>query len=77
MSTLSVPLTPQLEEFINKMVGEGYAENKAQVVRRAIAKLAEDEAVATVLNAEREIREGKVLYGDLDKLAKKLRKNGR
>ena len=77
MSTLSVPLTPRLEEFINRMVGQGYAENKAQVVRRAIAKLAEDEAVAAVLCAEQEIREKKVLYGDIDMLAKKLRKNGR
>ncbi len=72
MSTLSVPLTSQLEAFINRMIDTGYAENKAQVVHKALAKMAEDEAVATVLRAEQEIREGKVFYGDLDELAKKI-----
>lgn len=77
MSTLSVPLTPSLEAFITSMVAKGYADNKAQVVRKAIAQMAEDEAVEAVLCAEQEIWEGKVLYGDLDTLAKKLRHNDR
>lgn len=61
MSTLSVPLTPQLEEFINRQVKEGKAPNKAAVVRRAVIKLSEDEAVNEVLRAEQEVREGKVI----------------
>jgi Arc/MetJ-type ribon-helix-helix transcriptional regulator/mRNA-degrading endonuclease YafQ of YafQ-DinJ toxin-antitoxin module len=72
MSTLSVPLTPALELEIEKLVKNGYAPNKAAVVRRAIEKLAEDEAVNAVLIAEREISEGKLLRGDLRELAKKL-----
>lgn len=72
MSTLSVPLTPKLELEIEKMVRDGVAPNKAAVVRRAIEKLAEDEAVNAVLMAEREVAEGKLLRGDLRKLAKKI-----
>ncbi len=52
------------------MVKRGYAPTKAEVVRRALIKLAEDEAVADVLRAEQELAEGKVLRGDLRKLIK-------
>lgn len=70
MSTLSVPLPAFLEEFIKSMVDSGYASNKADVVRKALIKLREDEAVNSVLRAEQEGREGKNLSGDLDELAK-------
>ncbi len=73
MSTLSVPLTPQLESFINSMVTQGKAENKAQVVRQAIAKMEEDEETNEVLLAYREIEEGKGLRGDLREIAKKFK----
>lgn len=72
MSTLSVPLTPALELEINKLVKSGFASNKAAVVRRAIEKLAEDEAVNAVLLAEREVAEGKILRGDIRKILKEL-----
>ena len=68
MSTLSVPLTPQLEEFIKAQVKSGRAANKADVVRRALMKLSEDEAVQNVLDASRE----PVLRGDLRDLMKKI-----
>ena len=70
MSTISVPLPAFLEEFIEKMIGSGYGANKADVVRKALIKLREDEAVNSVLRAEQEGREGKNLEGDLDELAK-------
>lgn len=54
MTTLSVPIPANLEEFINKQIREGRAANKADVVRRAITRLSEEEAVNAVLNAERE-----------------------
>lgn len=69
MSTLSVPLTPELELEIEKLVKSGFASNKAAVVRRAIEKLTEDEAVNTVLLAEHE----PTLHGDLRELMKKIR----
>ena len=73
MSTLSVPLTPHLEEFIASKVKERYAPSKAEVVRRAIEHLAEEEAINSVLRAEKEIAEGKILRGDLKELAKKFK----
>lgn len=71
MSTISVPIPSFLEEFIKSMVSSGQAANKADVVRKALIKYREDEAVNSVLRAEQEVREGKILWGDLDKLAKK------
>lgn len=70
MSTLSVPLTPLLEEFINAQVKSGRAANKADVVRRALIAMTEEEAVQDVLLAQKEIREGKGLKGDLRELVK-------
>jgi putative addiction module CopG family antidote len=70
MSTLSVPLTPKLEEFINAQVKSGRAANKADVVRRALTAMTEEEAVQEVLLAQKEIREGKGLRGDLHELVK-------
>ena len=69
MATLSIPLTKNLEEFIDGEIRAGRAENKAAVVRKALRLLAEEEAIAAVLKAERE----PLLSGDLDKLAKKFK----
>lgn len=73
MSTLSVPLTPQLEEMINRLVKSGYANNKATVVRKALQMLDDERAIAEVLQAQKEVKEGKVFYGDLEEIAKKFR----
>ena len=70
MSTLSVPLTPKLEKSVNDLVKSGYGSNKADVVRRALALLIEEEAIQTVLRAQREISMGKGLTGDLREIAK-------
>jgi len=69
MSTLSVPLTPKLEKFINEQVKSGRAANKADVVRRALTSFSEEEAIAAVLKAQRE----PLIRGDLRELAKKFR----
>lgn len=68
MTTISVPITPKLEESINNLIASGYGSNKADVVRRAIIKLTEDEAVETILKAMRE----PTLRGDLRELSKKF-----
>ncbi len=73
MTTISVPLPAHLELAVNNLVKSGYGSNKADVIRRAITRLLEEEAVETVLRAEREIREGKGLRGDLRELAKKIK----
>lgn len=72
MSLLSVPLTPDLEEMINRLVKNGAAPNKAALVRKAIKLFAEEQAVRDVLEAEKELADGKILRGNLDELAKKL-----
>lgn len=72
MSTLSVPLSPELEKFINNQVESGRASNKADVVRRALKSFSEDEAVRVVLEASQEVKDGKVLRGDLRELLKKI-----
>ncbi|MCC6323756.1 hypothetical protein IT400_03115 [Candidatus Nomurabacteria bacterium] len=69
MSTISVPLPPKLEMELNNLVKSGYGSNKADVVRRAITRLSEEEAVLTVLRAQREVG----LKGDLRELAKKFK----
>lgn len=69
MSTLSVPLTPKLEEFINSQVKSGRAANKADVVRRALVSFSEEEAVQEVLKAMRE----PILRGNIRELMKKFR----
>jgi len=73
MSTISVPLPAHLEEALNNLIKSGYGSNKADVVRRAITRVSEEEAVQTVLKAEKEISTGKGLSGDLRKLAKQIK----
>ena len=73
MTTISVPITSEQEKFINDLVKSGKAANKAHAVRYAIQRLSEEEAIEAVLRAEQDIKEGRVFYGDLDKLAKKIR----
>jgi Arc/MetJ-type ribon-helix-helix transcriptional regulator len=68
MSTISVPIPAFLEEFIKSMISSGVATDKADVVRKALIKMREDEAVNSVLRAEQDIREGELLEGDLDEL---------
>ena len=68
MTTISVPLPSNLENFINQQVKAGKAPNKAEVVRRAIMRLSEAEAVNAVLNAQNE----PTLKGDLRRLMKKI-----
>ncbi len=73
MTTLSIPITPEQEKFINDMVKSGKAANKAHAVRYAIQRLSEEEAVESVLESEREIAGGKGLRGDLGTLLKKVK----
>jgi len=71
MTTISVPLPAHLEKLVNDMA-KARGSNKAAVVRHALIRLAEEEAVQAVLRAEQELGEGKGLKGDLRKLAKKI-----
>ncbi len=69
MSTISVPISSKEERFIAVYIKEGKAENKAQVVRRALGRLAEEEAVQTILRAQKE----PLLTGDIRTLMRKIK----
>lgn len=71
MTTLSVPLPAHLEELVKKLAKQR-GSNKAAIVREALELLAEEEAIAVVLKAEQELAEGKLLWGDLRTLVKKI-----
>jgi len=72
MSTISVPLPAALDEYVTNAVRRGDAASKADLVRRALRRFAEDEAINDVLRSQQEMREGKVMYGDLRKIVKKM-----
>ncbi|MBI3888564.1 hypothetical protein HY311_02110 [Candidatus Nomurabacteria bacterium] len=69
MSTISVPLNSKLELSLDYLVKSGVADNRAAVMRKALERLTEDEAVAVVLRAEQE----PTLRGDLRNLMKKIK----
>lgn len=70
MTTISIPLNNELNDYINEQVSLGNASSKAELIRRAIIKFKEDEFVNSILKAKQEIKDGKGLKGDLDELAK-------
>ena len=70
LTTITIPITSDLNDFINSQVKIGGASSKADFVRRAIQKMKEDIFVQQILQAKQEAKEGKLLKGDLDKLAK-------
>ena len=73
MTTLSVPVSGDLEKFIEIMVRDGKGANKADVVRRALREYEENEALENILRSEREFTEGKFLRGDLREILKKFK----
>jgi len=73
MTTLSIPISSEIETFINNMIRDGRAANKADVVRKALRQFAEEEAVFALLESQQEVKEGKLFRGDLRKLLKKVK----
>jgi Arc/MetJ-type ribon-helix-helix transcriptional regulator len=69
MTTLSIPVSGDLEKFIERMVRDGKASNKADVVRRALREYEENEIVKVILQAQSE----PTLRGDLRELMKKFK----
>lgn len=72
MSTISIPLSAALDEYVTSAVRRGDAASKADLVRRALQRYAEDEAINAVRRSQEEVREGKVIYGDLRKILKTI-----
>ncbi len=69
MSTISVPLNSKLELSLDFLVRSGVANNRAAVMRKALTRLSEEEAIQAVLRAEKE----PTLRGDLRDLMKKIK----
>ena len=67
MTTISVPLNPKVEEQLNELV-EITGANRVAVIRKAIEKYREAEAIQAILIAAAEPS----LTGDLDKLLEKI-----
>ncbi len=72
MTTLSIPISKDIEKFIKEYIKSGEAENKAQVVRKALRNLAKEAAYLRVLQAEADVKAGRVYKGDLKTLLKKV-----
>ncbi|MDP3989102.1 MAG: ribbon-helix-helix protein, CopG family [bacterium] len=70
MATVSIPLSSELNDYIEEQVRLGNAASKSDLIRRAIIQFKEEKFIATVLKAQQEIKDGKSLSGDLDELAK-------
>lgn len=70
MTTITIPITTELNDFIENQVKLGEASSKADLVRRAIQKMKEDVFVQQILISKKEAKDGKLLKGDLDELAK-------
>lgn len=64
MATISVPLPAELEARLDKLVADGVGSNRADVMRRGLELLAEEEAINAILKAEREVATGKILRGN-------------
>jgi len=65
-----VPLASELSGFIDSKLKLGHAKSKAELVRRVLQKMKEDEFIRPILLAKHEMASSKGLSGDLDELVK-------
>lgn len=72
MTTITVPITKELESFIEEEIEAGTSESKAHLVRFALGRLREERALSRIQEAEADIQTGRVYKGDLKKLLKKF-----
>ncbi len=71
MTTISVPLNSKQTDYLDALVAD-FGSNRASVMRKALERLAEEEAINAVLQAQQEYKDGKGLTGDLDALLAKI-----
>lgn len=71
MTTITVPITKELESFIEEELKAGTSESKAHLVRYALGRLQEERALARLREAETDIKEGRVYTGNLKHLIAK------
>jgi len=73
MTTITVPIDRELEDFIKSEIESGRSETKAHVVRYALKQLREERALEGIREAERDIKEGRVYRGDLRTILKNMK----
>ncbi len=73
MTTITVPITKELENFIEEEISSGRSETKAGLVRLALTRLQEERALSRLSEAERDIQEGRVYRGSLKTLLAKMK----
>lgn len=72
MTTITVPITKELESFISDELRAGASDSKAHLVRFALMRLREERALSRLMEAESDIKAGRVYKGDLKKLIKQF-----
>lgn len=73
MSTITVPISKEIEDFIEEEISSGASETKAGLVRYALSRLQEERALSRLQEAELDIKQGRVYKGDLKALLKKMK----
>ncbi len=73
MTTITVPISKELEHFIEEEISSGRSETKAGLVRLALSHLQEERALSRLEEAEKDISSGKVYRGDLKTLLTKMK----
>ena len=73
MATITIPITKELENFIEEEISSGTSETKAGLVRLALSRLQEERALSRLEEAERDIKDGRIYKGDLKTLLKKMK----
>lgn len=68
MATISISLNKSSEDCLDALVADGVGSSRSDVVRRAVEQLAEDEAVRRILESQQEVKEGKIIRGDIDEI---------
>lgn len=72
MTTITVPITSELESFIESELRAGTSDSKAHLVRYALGRLQEERAIMRLQEAEADIKDGRVYKGGLRKILKKF-----
>jgi predicted transcriptional regulator len=69
MTSITVPLSSDVEQALSELV-EITGANRSAVIRKAIEKYREEQAILEILVAQQEVAEGKILRGSIDDLLK-------
>jgi len=73
MATISVLFPQDLQDFIEEQIKLGNAETKAEVVRRAVRHLKEDEEFERLEKSHAQYKRGEVYERNLETLGKKIK----